>query len=260
VGGAVGVPIGNVAAVESVWLQIAIGALAGLIAYWTVPTAWAAGVAVCAYRPQRDEARQMVEANEAKHARDFKKEEERHRELEGIWHQTDQDQWKMNDDLRGKLGEAETRIKELQALVPPAPADRPELAYRILSEGDKFWVEITNEGPVEIPDQPLILNMLFPSEWDLRAGGGGFSPSREDLKDAEGTPVKARLWSFKDYDPPVPHLSQTYEFQIVGYVKPGKYPISIRPWGYHPFDALLGLNLGEDEQDEGEPAANQDLG
>lgn len=57
IGGAVGLPVGNAAAVDSVVLQIVIGAATGLAAYWAVPLIWSVGVAAYAPAAQRDEAR-----------------------------------------------------------------------------------------------------------------------------------------------------------------------------------------------------------
>lgn len=60
IGGAVGFPVGNVVAVNSVALQIVIGGAAGLGTYWAVPVLWSLGVAAWAPVPQRNEARDRV--------------------------------------------------------------------------------------------------------------------------------------------------------------------------------------------------------
>jgi hypothetical protein len=132
--------------------------------------------------------------------------------------------------------------RELDRLTAAA-AERPKFEFRVLTEGDHFWVEITNLGPNPVPDAPLVLNLLVPKTWNVHAGAGGWAPSREPLPSldtsAKGDSIAAWLWSFKDDDPPPPRLSQTYEFQFNEMPDPGTYPISLRLFGYQKFDGKI---------------------
>ena len=110
-----------------------------------------------------------------------------------------------------------------------AQSELPKLTVRFLPpEGPHFWLEVTNEGPNNIPDEWILLNMLVPKTWNLKSGGGNFSPSRENLRMLDGTEIPAWLWSFKDNDPPVVGLSQTYEFMFNEAPEPAIYPLSVR--------------------------------
>jgi hypothetical protein len=72
------------------------------------------------------------------------------------------------------------------ALPVTAFSPRPTFTSRILNEGKHFFIEITNEGPTDVPDPPLLLNLLLPKAWKVTAGDGKWSPfARESGRSAK---------------------------------------------------------------------------
>jgi hypothetical protein len=164
-------------------LRSVLGAAIGLGLLWFIPTAWAAIVALGAPRRQRDEARKAFRDKRKEAEKRLAAERARFNEMDATWREAMERTQEEREDLRGKLGQAETEIRGLRARGATLESEVPSSVFDANHSHfdlDRLW----QIPPKDVRERLLVVDLDFTNRqrgnrvrlnvdlmWQLRLGG-----------------------------------------------------------------------------------------